>query len=219
MRFMFIPFFALLALSCSHQMTSPYGSCTRVRECLDIASKLTGKMYFFTNMKLDEKIDRSMSDTWTKENADYFIGEILSDTGYFRLHTPKENTYKLIYARDIRYESNVHSYNATMETNDPLPPANSAEPAELVYKSKNLHRVGEMARNLRPFVSRYGRVIDVTASQLLILRDTTTAIHQLLPLIRKMDVPMSAGEMKHLKDLKHMMMEKAKSSPPEKTSN
>ena len=202
----------IMISGCSHQKKADLSSCSILSECLELSSRLTGKSYFYSNMKLDEKVGQTGSVEWTKENADFIIGELLNDAGYYRIPSKTENTYKLINGRDVRYTPNIPSYNADLLTNSPIPPANSAEPAQLIYQSKNSGRASEMARNLRPLMSRYGRVIDVTASNILMVLDTTATIHQVLPLIRKMDVPVTKEELKRQEKFRKEMLEKMKAS-------
>lgn len=182
-------------LSCSHR-SNPQKNCDRLLLCLEKASALTGKNYLYDDMNLKETVGSVGKINWTKENADILIGELLASAGYYRLDMGND-IYKLINAIDVRYISGVKSFSATRESNDPLPSPNSADPVELVYHSKNgLERPSEIARNLRPFMSRYGRVIDERSGGLIIIRDTASAIPQLLSLIRKMDTPVTPEEKK-----------------------
>lgn len=186
---------SVLFVSCAHEKKNP-GQCGTIGECLRVASQLTGKSYLYDDMALKEKVGSVGAVTWDKENADLLIGELLSSAGYYRLDMGK-GVYKLMNARDARYLSGLKSFSATKETNDELPSPNAADPVELVYESKNGgQRVSDIARNLRPFMSRYGRVIDQRSGSLIIVRDTASAVHQLLPLIRKMDTPVTAEERK-----------------------
>jgi general secretion pathway protein D len=47
----------------------------------------------------------------------------------------------------------------------------------------------EIARNFRPFMSRYGRIIDLKQTNTIIISDTGTNIHRLEKLIKFLDVP------------------------------
>lgn len=190
--------FALVS-SCAHEKKDS-GQCSTLGECLKLSSSLTGNSYLFDEMKLNEKVGSIGKVTWDKENADLLIGELLASAGYYRLDMGKK-VYKLINAIDVRYTAGIKSFSATKETNDPLPTANAADPVELVYHSKNgPQRPSEIARNLRPFMSRYGRVIDERSGGLIIVRDTASNLHQLLPLIRRLDTPFTAQEIKVMKN-------------------
>lgn len=185
----------LFAFSCSHKSKDQSG-CTKLKSCLELASTLTGKSYIYDDMKLEEAIGNIGNTAWNKDNADLLIGELMSSAGYYRIDMGN-NVYKIINARDIRYVANVKSYSATKEANDPMPASNSADPVELVYKTNNGYtRASEIARNLRPFMSRYGRVIDERSGGHLIVRDSAAAVNHILTLIRKMDAPVSAAEIK-----------------------
>lgn len=185
-------------MSCAHKK-NVLGQCSTLGECLEIASGLTGKSYIYDEMQLVDQVGTIGTITWDKENADLLIGELLASAGYFRLDMGK-NIYKLFIGRDVRYMSSLKSFTATKESSDPLPSPNAADPVELVYQSKNGEvRVLEITRNLRPLLSRYGRVLSVSGGGgIIIVRDTASVLHQILPLIRKMDAPFSKSEQKAL---------------------
>ena len=181
----------LMLSSCSSFKPKSQDSCSDLKECLELASKLTKKSYLYVEkINLDKKINSVGTVTWKEDTADFLIGEVLVGLGYYRLHTKDANIYEIINARDVRYVANVPSYKANKETNDELPAVNSADPVELIYETKNgAKRASEIARNLRPFMSRYGRVIDHDNSGTLVIRDSVATAHKLLALIRQMDVP------------------------------
>lgn len=120
----------ILAFSCTH-FKKENASCSNLIKCLEVASNLTGKNYLYDDMTLKVEVGSVGNVVWTNENADRLIGELLGSAGYFRLDMGN-NIYKLINARDVRYTSGIKSYSATKTGNDPLPPANSADPVELI---------------------------------------------------------------------------------------
>jgi general secretion pathway protein D len=185
---------SVLFSSCS-TTSKPKNPCTNIVECTNLATELTSKKYINVGEPLKGEVQNFGDVKWTKENADYLFGEALASTGYARETTIDKDIYNLINARDVRYSAGSISYAATKTTNDEMLPPNHADFVELVYKSENGDRVGDMARNLRPFMSRYGRIIDIRSSSTIILRDTSKTVQTLLPMIRRFDVPLTKEEM------------------------
>lgn len=189
---------SVLLSGCSH-INKTSNSCDRLDRCIELASALTGKSYLYEERELNAstKIQSAGQLQWTKENADFMLGELLNSQGYARLALKDKNSYRLINARDIRYAT-MPSYNATKTSNDELPPTNSSDYVQIVYQSAHgPHRIAEIARNLRPFMSRYGRVIDVNTG-LIIIADNLTNGERLLGMIRKMDVAVSKEEQRNI---------------------
>ena len=186
---------ALLFVSaCTHGGRNR-NSCSSLQECSDLASRITSKSYIYTGRSLNGDVTNIGNVSWSKENADFLFGQILAGNGYARIKTNDPTIYQIIEARDIRYSAYLPSYSATKLDNDEMLTPNSADWGELIYKTSNgSMRVLEIARNIRPFLSRYGRVIDNRYSALIIVRDNLANLHQVLPLIRKMDVELTKKE-------------------------
>ncbi len=172
---------------------SGWAQCKTVNECLNLSAKLTGKKYIFEKKSVQGEIATAGDLTWTAENADALLGEVLAESGYALEKVQGTDVFKVFNARDMRY--NVQpSLEASLKSNDELPSANPAFWVSLTYTSKNEGRVSEMARNLRPFMSRYARVIDVRDSNLLIIQENAKSVVRLLEIVRKMDVPLTSEE-------------------------
>lgn len=190
---------SVLFSSCSTTGKSK-NPCTNIVECTNLATELTSKKYINNGEPIKGEVQNFGDVKWTKENADYLYGEALATAGYAREKTVDKDIYNLFAARDVRYSAGTTSYKATKTTNDEMAPANAADFVELVYKSENGTRVADISRNIRPFMSRYGRVIDVGSSSTLILRDTLKNVHSLLPMIRTFDVPLTKEEQSKKKE-------------------
>jgi hypothetical protein len=170
-------------------------SCSKLIDCIDLASKLTGKHYIYSAGDINAEVKATPGLNWNKDNADGLLSEVLHLSGYVRLPIPAaQNTYSIINGRDIRYGGSLPRFNVTREGGDSLPTLILSDFAELHYQSKHGRRVGEIARNLRPFLSRYGRVID-TSSGILIVIDTMTNLERAIGIIRKADVPLTKQEL------------------------
>jgi type II secretory pathway component GspD/PulD (secretin) len=164
-------------------------SCRLVRECVELAAELTGKKYMAGKGELQGEIQNLGEVVWTGENADQLLSEVLGNADYYRVLVAETGVYYILPAKDIRFEGRLKSFAASLDSGDELPPASRADYAELVYTVKHDPKMASaIAPNLRPFISRYGRVIDIPASGAIIVRDNLQILHGLLPLIRKMDV-------------------------------
>lgn len=88
--------------------------------------------------------------------------------------------YKIINARDVRYTP------TTIYTGEYTPETESH-----IMKVMALRYVdaGEISRNFRPFMSRYGRIIDIKQTNTIIISDTGANIVRLEKLIQFIDVP------------------------------
>lgn len=88
--------------------------------------------------------------------------------------------YKIINARDVRYVPTkiyTGAYTPTTEAH-----------VMKVLALKNVD-AAEISRNFRPFMSRYGRIIDIKQTNTIIISDTGTNIVRLEKLIKFLDVP------------------------------
>lgn len=88
--------------------------------------------------------------------------------------------YKVINTRDVRYSpTKIYTGSYTPETD------------AHVMKVMALKHVdaAEISRNFRPFMSRYGRIIDLKQTNTIIISDTGTNINRLEKLIKFLDVP------------------------------
>ncbi len=88
--------------------------------------------------------------------------------------------YKIINARDLRYTpTKIYTGTYTPDTENFM---------MRVITLKNIS-VKEISRNFRPFMSRYGRIIDIEQTNSIIIADTGQNINRIVKLIKFLDVP------------------------------
>jgi general secretion pathway protein D len=88
--------------------------------------------------------------------------------------------YKIINARDVRYvPTEIYTGSYTPNTESHM---------MKVLALKNVD-ASEISRNFRPFMSRYGRIIDIKQTNTIIISDTGSNIARLERLIKFLDVP------------------------------
>lgn len=150
---------------------------TDIMEITKHMQKLTG-----INLILDKDVKGKVSiiaptpitvgDAWKAYLAALnMAGYSLIKTGAF---------YKVINARDIRYTpTKIYTGNYTPDTEN------------YVMRVISLKHVSaaEIARNFRPFMSRYGRIIDIKQTNTIIIADTGSNINRLAKMVKFLDVP------------------------------
>lgn len=124
----------------------------------------------------NEKVNLDINSQMTKEEFQQIVFNLLNNRGY----TPiEQNNITWIYnTRDIRYLSVPIAFNLDF-------PSDSRY-RSLVYRLK--FPISSMvARNLRPYMSRYGRVIDFSDARTLIINDASDNLKRLAKTIDYMD--------------------------------
>lgn len=88
--------------------------------------------------------------------------------------------YKIVATRDIRYTpTKIYTGNYTPDTDNYV---------MRILPLKNIDST-EVTRSFRPFMSRYGRIIDIKQTNTIIVQDTGANINRLVRLIKFIDVP------------------------------
>lgn len=129
--------------------------------------------------KMNDKINAYGPRIIKADQLDLFVSAILNSRGYTLLINNKIKQIEVINSRDIRYKGgsvikeikNVpNTYNYFQFV------------MNLMYVNSN-----EVSRNLRPFISRYGRVISEKNANTIIIADSGRNIHRIHGLIKKLD--------------------------------
>ena len=88
--------------------------------------------------------------------------------------------YKIIPSRDIRYSTTkFYTGNYTPETENYV---------MRILPLKNINST-EVTRSFRPFMSRYGRILEIKQTNTIIIQETGSNINRLVRLIKFIDVP------------------------------
>ena len=88
--------------------------------------------------------------------------------------------YKVVSTRDIRYTpTKIYTGSYTPDTDNYV---------MRILPLKNINST-EVTRSFRPFMSRYGRIIDIKQTNTIIVQDTGSNINRLTRLIKFIDVP------------------------------
>ncbi len=190
----FLSIITLLFLAVPHY--SQAATCSKLEKCVLLVSKLTNKKYLYPK-ELKGEVKLSENFKITAENADDFLSEALAYNGFTRVPTNKDQ-WTVLNARDVRY---VATPNYTYGK-DEIP--NNYDHVMVNIKLKNSHLTSEIARNFRPFMSRYGRIIDIKATGTIIISDTSKNVHRLIELIKVLDIKPRKEDLSRIEKAKDM---------------
>lgn len=176
-------FTLLLATNLSYAAT-----CTDIRQCTTMVSKITGDAYIL-DKDVKGKLQQVGDIELTKENADYYLSYFLNMAGYTRVKID-DKSWSIINARDVRYmPTQTLSYGK-----DTIPKTYDHQMVKI--KLKNPYAAPEISRNFRPFMSRYGRIIDIKDPGMLLIHDTGVNIHRLISIVEDIDRDITPEERK-----------------------
>jgi hypothetical protein len=166
--------------------------CADLSKCVEFVSKLTGKKYLYEG-KLKGELQTSSNLQMTSENADNLFTYILSVNGYARVPTIEKDTYKIVEARDIRYQTTPTIH---VDKDSTLQVPNTEDYYFMIYKFKNYQhgQLRQVSNSLRPFMSRYGRIIET--SDLLSVQEVASKLSVALDFAKKFDRELSKEEIK-----------------------
>lgn len=191
MKMNFTRFFTVFLMGLS--LSSIASDCNSVKTCLDLTAKLTDTTYS-TKEPLKGNVTLSSDFKITRKNADHFMSETLFQHGYARVKGTS-NSWTIINARDMRY------YPTEIVTDIAKLPNNLDY---FLYSTplKNKFIGHDIVRNMRPFMSRYGRIIDIKAPANILIHDTAKNIKRLKSIIDALDIAPTAAQLKTYKKSK-----------------
>ena len=153
--------------------------CKDIRSCVELVSKMTGDKYIL-DKDVKGEVDVSKNFEVNEKNAELFLSEALYLSGYTRVPFD-DKTWTIINSRDVRY----HPMKNYIYGKDEIP--QNYDHVSVVIKLKNPHIASEISRNFRPFMSRYGRIIDIKKPGIIIIADTAKNAHRLIDMVNLID--------------------------------
>ena len=168
--------------------------CQKLTACLDLVSKLTNKTYLYSD-KLKGIVNSTPNFKLTETNADAFISNVLFNNGFTRVPDSAAD-YKVISARDVRYTPTP----IINLKKDELPKNHDYIMA--VIELKHGSRSSEITRSFRPFMSRYGRIIDIKGPGMIVIQDSAFNIERVRKLISYIDTKPTTEEVENQQKLK-----------------
>lgn len=166
-------------------------SCSELKACLKNYSEISGKKYIVAKDVKGKGFDLNVSGDMKK--IDFSLSFLLNQHGYTRIKQPENDLTVVIPTRDIRYNPTplINSENI-----DAVP--KNYDYVMIKHKLKNKILGKDITRSLRPFMSRYGRIIINQTPGIITLQDTGLNIHRLLELIKDYDSELSQDEIKEI---------------------
>ena len=144
--------------------------------------------------------------TIKKDQIENYVSMLLSQSGNAVIRMPDTHYLKVISARDTRYTTGpVYNHLKEIPKND--------NQAQFSYNLKHVD-ASYLSRNLRPFLGRYGRIIDVKNSNTLHITDTGNNLRKLVEIALLLDTEAfkkSTEEIKTINEKHKQHLKKEKS--------
>ena len=157
------------------------------------------------------QFETSKDEDILQEIADENLQFAINRNGYTRLKL-NEKLSSIFNTRDIRYEA-TQIYKGSKSGALQVPMTHDYFMLEYTFENEGIST--SIVRSLRPFISRFGRIIDIKRSNKIILQDTGTQINRLIDVIRSIDRPKSEDQLEReeeeLEFDRKLKLEKAKS--------
>lgn len=194
--------------------TASFGeTCKKLSKCVDVTTALTGTKYLFGNKLFTEAEELQQEITLTKEDAELVLSETLYTFGFTKIPTDISGVWRIIPASDIRYAA-IPQLEASKDKSPEIPAG--MDFYMLTYKLVPNADGSEIARNLRPLLSRFGRIID--SGNMLMISDTATSLKKHLAIVKAQDVAVTKEQRlkRESRDTRHhqlRMLESKKQEP------
>lgn len=160
-------------------------TCKRLPDCVSEVSALTGVKYLFDKNLFQEKDQLKEAVIFHKDDADVTLSETLALFDYVKIPTRMKGVWKILPAKEMKFNPDVPIYNASLKETPSLP--KNLDPVQLVYKTVKGADVEDIAKSLQTFLSRHGRVTSVKEG-IIIVVDRAATVGKVIPLIRAQDV-------------------------------
>jgi type II secretory pathway component GspD/PulD (secretin) len=141
----------------------------------------------------DETFEIYGKNTLTKDQVEGYVSRVLSISFHTMIVDPAVPFIQVIQSRDARYTTlPVYSDLKALPNNDNF--------VQFNYRLK-FAEPADVARNMRPFLSRYGRVIDVKHAQSIHILDSADNVKRLIAIIQIVDVESYTKDKKEIEEI------------------
>lgn len=174
--------------------------CKSLIECMNLTKDLTQINFILPDGFKDQKITTVGAIDWSKEKSIFNLSQLLWANDYVITDFDFQKTVKIINARDIRYQPL-----RLIQADKSKPELNMIISAigfvSILYKFENEgHDLGEISSSLRPALSRYGRIVDYSNYNQILVNDYTLNAVELLKILRTFDVQLTSEQLKKIKE-------------------
>ena len=172
--------------------------CVELTKCIEHVSKLTGKKYIYDAKIIKGGLQSSSNVEINAENADTLFTYILDINEYARVPTAEKDTYMIVQARDIRYQA-IPTINVDSQTAPKLHPNYDFYMINFKFKNFENGQLRMAANSLRPFMSRYARVIE--AGNTLSIQENAAKLEKFFEMIKGFDRTLTKEELRHSQEM------------------
>lgn len=171
--------------------------CVELTKCIEHVSKLTNKKYIYDPRSIKGGLQTSSNVEITPENADTLFTYILDINEYARIPTAEKDTYMIVSARDIRYQA-LPTINVDAENPPKLAPNYDFYMMSYKYKHFKDGQLRMASNGLRPFMSRYARVIET--GNTITIQENAAKLAKAFEMIKGSDRELTKEEIKSMKE-------------------
>lgn len=189
----------LLSLSLLSFSAMAANECADLGKCVEYVSKLTGKKYIFNGTILKGNLQSSSNTEINATNADTMFTYILDMNGYARVPTAVKDTYMIVEARDIRYQT-LPVLEASKDSKPSIPETYDYYSFSYKFKNYSAGQLKETSNAFRPFMSRYGRIIENKATGTVYVNEVATKLAQAYDLMKTNDREWTKEEIAKMKE-------------------
>jgi general secretion pathway protein D len=151
---------------------------TKLEDLTKYMQKLTGINLIIDSKQMKGEITISAPTPITVGEAWKAYLTALNTNGYTLVKSGA--FYKIVQSREVRYTpTKIYTGNYTPDTDNYV---------MRILPLKNIN-AKEVTRSFRPYMSRYGRIIDIPQTNTIIIQDTGSNVNRLVRMIRIIDVP------------------------------
>ncbi|MDD4974283.1 MAG: hypothetical protein PHY93_08015 [Bacteriovorax sp.] len=187
----------ILSMMLLASMAVHANECVELTKCIEYVSKLTGKKYIYDARSVKGGLQASSNLEINAENADTLFTYILDLNEYARVPTAEKDTYIIVQARDIRYQP-VPTINVDAQTPPKLIPNYDYFMMSYKYKHFKDGQTRMASNSLRPFMSRYSRIIEV--GDTVTVQENSAKLAKAYEIIKGTDRELTKEELKRVKE-------------------
>lgn len=169
--------------------------CVDLTKCIEYISKITGKKYLYDNHGVKGGLQATTNFQLTADNADNLFTYILDMNGYSRIPTAEKDTFIIVNSRDIRYQA-VPMINVDAQTPPKIASNYDFYMMNYQFKHHNHNQPRQAANYLRPFMSRYARVIELKVSGTITIQENAAQLAKAYEIIKMCDRELTKEEIK-----------------------
>lgn len=166
-------------------------TCKKIIECLELSSKISGEKILYDKKIVPFTFELNKEVELNRENNQRVLSEALNIFGLAKIPSSLDKTAKVIEARDIRFHSDLPAYEASKEKSPAI--SDTHDPIILTYKGVRGVDMEVIAENIRPLLSRYGKVTPMRDGSI-VVTDLSSHVKNILPFIKRQDFPLTTEE-------------------------